>query len=125
MTRLRLGLLATALVVLLGPTPSAHAAREFARGNITAVDWRVMQIEIKNPKGGRETYKVAPNCSVKFTDGAADFPNPRLEDLTPPMYIHFAFENQTMLDCPRGTTTKAASSGRPAGIAWADSETAP
>lgn len=98
MTRLRLGLLATALAVLLGPTPSAHAAREFQRGNITAVDWRAMQIEIKNPKGGVETYKVAPNCSVKFTDGAADFPNPRLEDLTPPMYIHFAFENKTMLE---------------------------
>ena len=98
MTRLRLGLLATALAVLLGPTPSAHAAREFQRGNITAVDWRAMQIEIKNPKGGVETYKVAPNCSVKFTDGAADFPNPRLEDLTPPMYIHFAFENKTILE---------------------------
>ena len=49
-----------------------------------------MQIEIKTPQGGRLTYKVARNCSVKFTDGAGDFPNPRLEDLTPPMYIHFA-----------------------------------
>jgi Cu/Ag efflux protein CusF len=91
-------LLATAVLAILGPIPSAYAAREFSRGNITAVDWRVMQIEIKTPKGGLLTYKVAPNCAVKFTDGTADFPNPKLEDLTPPMYIHFVFENQTMLE---------------------------
>jgi Cu/Ag efflux protein CusF len=91
-------LLATAVLAVLGPIPSAYAAREFSRGNITAVDWRVMQIEIKTPKGGLLTYKVAPNCAVKFTDGTADFPNPKLEDLTPPMYIHFVFENQTMLE---------------------------
>jgi hypothetical protein len=94
---LRRALVATAVLAALGP-PSAHAAREFSRGNITAVDWRVMQVEIKTPQGGRLTYKVARNCSVKFTDGVADFPNPKLEDLTPPMYIHFVFENQTMLE---------------------------
>jgi Cu/Ag efflux protein CusF len=91
-------LLATAVLAVVAPAPSAHAAREFSRGNITAVDWRVMQIEIKTPQGGRLTYKVARNCSVKFTDGVADFPNPKLEDLTPPMYIHFVFEDQTMLE---------------------------
>jgi Cu/Ag efflux protein CusF len=94
----RLALLATALVAVLGPALPAHAAREFSRGNITAVDWRVMQIEIKTPQGGRLTYKVDRNCSVKFTDGAGDFPNPKLEDLAPPMYIHFVFENQTMFE---------------------------
>jgi Copper binding periplasmic protein CusF len=98
MTSFRRALVATALVAVFGPTPSAHAAREFARGNITAVDWRVMQIEIRTPQGGRQTYKVARNCAVRFTDAARDFPNPRLEDLTPPMYIHFSFENQTVFD---------------------------
>jgi len=75
----------------------AFAAKEFGNGNITAVDWAVMQIEIKTPKGGRLTYKVAPNVEVKFTDGAADFPNPTYKDLAPPMQIHFVFEDRTIL----------------------------
>jgi Cu/Ag efflux protein CusF len=95
--RTRFGILAVAipLATLVAATP-ARAAREFGRGNITAVDWNAMQLEIKTPQGGRLTYKVASNCEVKFTDGAADFPNPTLKDLVPPMYIHFAFEDQTI-----------------------------
>lgn len=95
--RTRFGILAAAIpmAALVVATP-AQAAREFARGNITAVDWKAMQLEIKTPKGGLLTYKVAPNCAVKFTDGAQDFPNPTLQDLVPPMYIHFAFEDQTI-----------------------------
>jgi Cu/Ag efflux protein CusF len=115
----RRALIAIALLSLLGPAPPAHAAREFSRGNITAVDWRVMQIEIKTPQGGRLTYKVAPDCSVKFTDKTSDFPNPKLQDLTPPMYIHFVFENQTMLEIDVRevgfdvTASRAQSSDRP------------
>jgi len=75
---------------------TAEAAREFGRGNIQAVDWNVMQVAIKTPQGGTLTYKVAPNCEVKFTDGAADFPNPTYRDLAPPMYIYFQFEDQTI-----------------------------
>ena len=95
--RTRFGILAAAILLatLVAATP-AQAAREFARGNITAVDWKAMQLEIKTPQGGRLTYKVASNCEVKFTDGAQDFPNPTLQDLVPPMYIHFAFEDQTI-----------------------------
>lgn len=74
----------------------AFAAPEFGKGNITAVDWNAMQIEIKTPQGGRLTYKVAPTVEVKFTDAAAEFPNPTYKDLTPLMYIHFVFENQTI-----------------------------
>jgi Cu/Ag efflux protein CusF len=75
----------------------AFAAKEFGNGNITAVDWTAMQIEIKTPKGGLLTYKVAPNVEVKFTDGRADFPNPTYKDLAPPMQIHFVFEDQTIV----------------------------
>jgi len=75
----------------------AFAAKEFGNGNITAVDWNAMQLEIKTPKGGKLTYKVASNVEVKFTDGAADFPNPTYKDLAPPMQIHFVFEDQTIL----------------------------
>jgi Cu/Ag efflux protein CusF len=93
----RFGVLGAAVLLAgLGAPVPAHAAREFGRGNITAVDWNVMQIEVKTPQGGRLTYKVARNCEVKFTDGAQDFPNPTLQDLVPPMYIHFQFEDQTI-----------------------------
>jgi Cu/Ag efflux protein CusF len=110
----RFVLFATALTIL-APALPVHAAREFSRGNITAVDWRLMQIEIRTPQGGLLTYKVAPNCSVKFTDKVAEYRNPKLQDLVPPMYIHFVFENQTMYEIdvrevgavaqPRGQTT--------------------
>ena len=89
-------LLGAAFVGAVVAVSPAFAAKEFGRGNITAVDWKVMQIEIKTPQGGRLTYKVAPGVEVKFTDGAADFPNPTYKDLTPPMYIHFVFEDQTI-----------------------------
>jgi Cu/Ag efflux protein CusF len=89
-TRLLFGSLA--LVALAGPGPAL--AKDFSRGNITAVDWNVMQIAIKTPQGGILTYKIDPNASVKFTDCPECFPNPKLRDLTPPMYIHFAFEDQ-------------------------------
>jgi hypothetical protein len=77
-------------------TVPAEAAKEFGRGNIQAVDWGVMQVAVKTPQGGVLTYKVAPNAEVKFTDGAADFPNPTYRDLAPPMYIYFQFEDQTI-----------------------------
>ena len=89
------GALIAAGVATVGSAP-AEAAKEFGRGNIQAVDWRVMQIAIKTPQGGVLTYKVAPNAEVKFTDGAADFPNPTYRDLAPPMYIYFQFEDQTI-----------------------------
>jgi hypothetical protein len=87
-------ILRAAIVVAVFAVSPAFAAVEYGTGNITAVDWKVMQIEIKTPKGGIVTYKVAPNVEVKFTDGAADFPNPTYKDLAPPMYIHFTFQDR-------------------------------
>jgi hypothetical protein len=89
--------LRAAVVAGIFAASPAFAAKEFGNGNITAVDWNAMQIEIKNPKGRVYTYKVARNVEVKFTDGAADFPNPTYKDLAPPMQIHFVFEDQTIL----------------------------
>ncbi len=90
----RASLVRAAFVAGVFAASPAFAAKEFGRGNITAVDWNAMQIEIKTPKGGTLTYKVAPNVEVKFTDGRADFPNPTYKDLAAPMYIHFVFEDQ-------------------------------
>jgi hypothetical protein len=86
-----------AFIVGIFAASPAFAAKEFGNGNITAVDWNAMQVEIKTPKGRVYTYKVARNIEVKFTDGAADFPNPTYKDLAPPMQIHFVFEDQTIL----------------------------
>jgi hypothetical protein len=86
-----------AFVAAVFAASPAFAAKEFGNGNITAVDWNAMQLEIRTPKGGKLTYKVARNVEVKFTDGAADFPNPTYKDLAPPMQIHFVFEDQTIL----------------------------
>jgi Cu/Ag efflux protein CusF len=114
--------LASVLAAAPGVVTPAEAAREFGRGSITAVDWNVMQIEIKTPKGGRLTYKVAPNCEVKFTDAPEAFPNPTLQDLKAPMYIHFQFEDQTMLsidvrEIGSAPRRKSSASTRPADTA--------
>jgi hypothetical protein len=80
------------VVLALAPL-AATAADDFSRGNVQAVDWNAMQIAIKTPQGGVLTYKVYPNASVKFTDCPECFPSPTLQDLAPPMYVHFVFED--------------------------------
>jgi Cu/Ag efflux protein CusF len=65
------------------------------RANITAVDWRAMQVELKDPKGRVQTWKVARDAVVRFNDKADQFPNPKLSDLRPPMYVHFTYDGDT------------------------------
>jgi hypothetical protein len=86
-----LALAATAAVAV--PAGAQSLAKE--RGNITAVDWRAMQVELKDPKGRVQTWKVARDAVVVFTDKANLFPNPKLADLLPPMYVHFTFNTDT------------------------------
>jgi Cu/Ag efflux protein CusF len=79
-----------ALAVTAAPRP-AQAAKEYARGNIKAVDLGVMEINING-----NTYKIARDADVKFTDCPECFPSPTLRDLHPPMYVHFVYEDQTV-----------------------------
>jgi len=65
------------------------------RGNITNVNWRAMQVELKDPKGRVQTWKVARDATVVFTDKTNLFPNPKLEDLRAPMYVHFTYDNDS------------------------------
>ena len=81
-----------AAVAVAAPA-GAQPAQE--RGNITNVDWRAMQVELKDPKGRVQTWKVSREAVVKFTDKPDQFPNPKLEDLRPPMYVHFTYDNDT------------------------------
>ena len=79
--------------LLMGGLAEAKVTKEM--GNILSTDWRAMEMEIKNPRGRTKTWKVARDCTVKFTDKKSDFPNPKLTDLRPPMYIHFKFMEGT------------------------------
>ncbi len=92
MTSCRFLTLVAAAAVL---APSVYAKTEKSRGNIVSTDWRKMEVEIKDPKGRAATWAVARNAVVTFTDKKSQFPNPKLQDLRPPMYVHFVFEGTT------------------------------
>jgi hypothetical protein len=82
-----------AALALAAPAAAQNVVEE--RANITAVDWRAMQIELKDPKGRVQTWKVARDAVVRFKDKADQFPNPKLADLRPPMYVHFTYDGDT------------------------------
>ena len=73
----------------------AHATINKERGNIVSTDWNKMEMKIKDPKGRVGTWTVQRDATVTFTDKASDFPDPKVTDLRPPMYIYFMFEAGT------------------------------
>jgi Cu/Ag efflux protein CusF len=77
-----------AVAAVAGAMPRPARAAEYARGNINAVDLGVMEINING-----NTYKIARDASIKFTDCPECFPRPTLRDLAPPMYVHFVYDN--------------------------------
>ena len=91
MPRVRLALLAVAAIA--APALAQNLARE--RGNIVAVDWRAMQVDIKDPMNRVGTWTVRRDAEVVFTDKKREFPDPKLSDLRPPMYVHFTFNDDT------------------------------
>jgi hypothetical protein len=94
--RSAVALAAAALLV-----PSVDAAPKNGRGNITAVDWNVMQIAIRGVDGKVNTFRVRRDASVKFSaEGGERFPNPTLRDLAPPMYVWFVYEDWDGKEAP-------------------------
>jgi hypothetical protein len=94
--RLAVAVAAAALVA-----PSAFAAPKNGRGNITAVDWNVMQIAIRGVDGKVNTFRVKRDAGIKFTaEGGENFPNPTLRDLAPPMYVWFVYEDWDGKEAP-------------------------
>jgi len=89
----RVVLAVLAAVVVAVPAVAQNLGKE--RGNIVATDWNGMQIDIKDPKGRVGTWKVGRDAVVVFTDKTREFPNPKLSDLRPPMYVHFTFNDDT------------------------------
>jgi len=93
--RLRFPLLCLAVSLFaLAPAPLV-AGPEHGRGNIVTVDWNSMQMVLKDPQGGKDTWKIDRNSRVKFSDAPEFFPNPTVKDLAPGMYIYFIFEGMT------------------------------
>ena len=80
--------------LLMGGLAEAKVNKEM--GNILSTDWRAMEMVIKNPRGRTKTWKVARDCTVKFTDKKSEFPNPKLSDLREPMYIWFFYQDGTI-----------------------------
>jgi len=89
-----LSLAASLLAVGLSPGP-VSAGPEHGRGNIVSVDWSSMQLVLKDPQGGKDTWKIDPGSKVKFSDVPESFPNPTVRDLAPGMYIYFIYEGMT------------------------------
>lgn len=89
-----IAILALAAPVLQAKT--ADAAPSYERGNIVSINWDQLTIDFKDPLGRIATRKFSRNASVKFTDGASYFPRPSTKDLRPPMYVHYALENDVI-----------------------------
>ncbi len=69
---------------------------EHGRGNIVSIDFSRSTVVLRDPKDHVATWRFRADASVKFTDGAAFFPNPSVRDLRPPMYVHFTFQNEVI-----------------------------
>jgi len=89
----RAGLALIVAALVASPALAGDPVKE--RANILAVDWQVMQVRLKDPKGRETTWKVSPSAEVEFKDKASAFPNPKLADLVPPMYVHFTYDSDT------------------------------
>jgi hypothetical protein len=87
------GLTLLAAVAVAAPAAAQNLNKE--RGNILAVDWNAMQVRLKDPQGRERTWPVARDAVVEFNDKREQFPNPKLSDLVPPMYVHFTFHADT------------------------------
>ena len=97
MFQMRWGAAALMLTAALVVAATVEAAPNQEMGNIVSTDWQKMEIEIKNPRGRVKTWKVARDCTVKFTDKKDQFPNPKLSDLRAPMYIWFFIKKDTIV----------------------------
>jgi Cu/Ag efflux protein CusF len=91
MPKAALALLVAASVA--APAYAQNLTKE--RANILAVDWNVMQVRLKDPQGRERTWVVAKDATVEFSDKREQFPNPKLADLVPPMYVHFTYNADT------------------------------
>jgi hypothetical protein len=91
LTRAALALLACASVAV--PALAQNMTKE--RANVLAVDWNAMQVRMKDPQGRERTWVVKKDATIEFSDKREQFPNPKLKDLVPPMYVFFTYNADT------------------------------
>jgi Cu/Ag efflux protein CusF len=93
----RLILLAAILAVATAWPAIALAQNvEHGRGNIVSIDANRGTIDLRDPQGRTATWRFNRGAAVKFTDGRNFFPNPSVQDLRPPMYVHYTFRNEVI-----------------------------
>jgi hypothetical protein len=90
-SRIVLAVLVSAAVA--APAVAQNLAKE--RGKIVSANWQTMEVEISDPRNRVGTWRVSRDAVVIFTDKKNDFPNPKLTDLRPPMYVYFTFDADT------------------------------
>jgi Cu/Ag efflux protein CusF len=91
MSRIVLAVIVSAAVA--APAVAENLAKE--RGKIVSANWQTMEVEISDPLNRVGTWKVRRDAAVVFTDKKNDFPDPKLTDLRPPMYVYFTFDADT------------------------------
>jgi Cu/Ag efflux protein CusF len=91
LTRAALALLVSATVAV--PALAQDVTKE--KANILAVDWSAMQVRLKDPQGRERTWVVSKDATVEFSDKREQFPNPKLKDLVPPMYVFFSYKSDS------------------------------
>jgi hypothetical protein len=77
-------------VLALASRP-AMAELRHERGTILNMDWRAMQVQLKDAKDRERIWPVAKDATVKFTDQAWAHRNPTLKDLRVGMYVHITY----------------------------------
>ena len=92
----RTAVVATAAAALF--VPASEAALMKGRGTIQAVEWNVMQMAIKGIDNKVNTFRVARDCGIKYTDAAEVYS--KLRDLAPRMYVYFIYEDYNGQQAP-------------------------
>jgi hypothetical protein len=69
---------------------------EHGRGKIVSIDQDRGTVDMSDPKNRMATWRFRRDAKVKFSDGAAFYPNPSVRDLKPPMYVHYTSVNQVI-----------------------------
>jgi hypothetical protein len=90
------GVLATASFFCCWRTSHAQAV-EHGRGKIVSIDFERQRVVLRDPKDQEASWRFRSDASVKFSDGAASFPDPSVRDLRPPMYVHYMFRDRVIV----------------------------
>ncbi len=96
MNRRTIVTIAVLLAAAIWPLCAMAQRVEHGRGNIVSIDQNRLTVDLRDPQNRTATWRFRRDATVKFTDGAPFFPNPSVQDLRPPMYVHYTFVNEVI-----------------------------